>query len=675
MLADEPNILVVEDSPTQERLLRRSLEGSGIHVQSASSLAEALEQLAADGIDLVVLDLSLPDSSGSETVVKLHAHAPNVPIIVLTSSEEESAAAECLQHGAQDFLVKGAADTRALIRSIRYAIEREHAQQALKESEERFHLLVDGATDYAIFMLDAGGRLVTWNVGAERITGYAAEEIIGKHFSMFYTPEDVAQGVPESALKKATAEGRIEDERWRVRKDGSRFWGNTVTTALRDEAGNLRGFARVARDMTARKQAEELLREKEILNQKSTLVELLQSVTVAINKAPSIDEAVRTCLEQVCAHTVWDVACANLVVAVAPEELAVKRIWFAKDEKLAEALPSTGETEFLSAKAGLAGQAWAHGNLVWSAEVKTNPLALEGDALNTVELKSGLALPVVEDGNITAILEFWSRQTQDPDQPFLEVMLNLTKQLEAVIERRRLEEELIRQATELARSNAELQEFAKIAAHDLQEPLRAVQGFVGLLSKRYKGRLDQDADTFIKRIEAAIERMVQLIRAVLEHSKIGMQARALKETDCSEIIQEVLEILETSIEECEAKVEVGSMPPVTADRLLLVQLFQNLVSNAIKYRSANPPVIDISAERRGDDWLFSVKDNGIGIEPRHARRIFGMFSRLHGKTEYAGTGIGLAICKKIVEYHGGNIWVESEVGKGSTFFFTLPAER
>src|SRR5262249_20709099 len=182
------------------------------------------------------------------------------------------------------------------------------------------------------------------------------------------------------------------------------------------------------------------------------------------------------------------------------------------------------------------------------------------------------------------------------------------------IERRRKEEELIRQATELARSNAELQEFAKIAAHDLQEPLRAVQGFVGLLSKRYKGRLDDDADTFIKRIEAAIERMVHLIRAVLEHSKIGMQARALKETDCSEIIQEVLENLETSIEECEAQVEVGSMPVVTGDKLLLVQLFQNLVSNAIKYRSANTPIIKVSAERKGDDWLFSVSDNGIGIE-------------------------------------------------------------
>jgi len=675
MFAHEPNILVVEDSPTQERLLRRSLEGSGIRVHSASTLAEALEHLAADGIDLVVLDLSLPDSRGADTVVKLHGHAPTVPIIVLTSSEEETVAAECLQYGAQDFLVKGSADTRALIRSIRYAIEREHAQKALRESEERFHLLVDGATDYAIFMLDAGGRLVTWNMGAERITGYTAEETIGRHFSMFYTAEDVAQGVPESALKKAAAEGRIEDERWRVRKDGSRFWGNTITTALRDEAGNLRGFARVARDMTARKEAEQLHREKEVLNQKSTLVELLQSVTVAINKAGSVDEALRTCLEEVCAHTNWDVGCANMVVAVAPEELAVKRIWFAKDETTASSLPSSDETEFLSSKAGLAGQAWAYGNLVWSAELKTNPLTAEPGAFKDLELKSGLALPVMEDGNVSTILEFWSRQTQELDQPFLEVMVNLTKQLEVVIERRRLEEELMRQASELARSNAELQEFARIAAHDLQEPLRAVQGFVGLLSKRYKGRLDQDADTFIKRIEAAIERMVQLIRAVLEHSKIGTQARALKETDCAEIIQEVLENLETSIEECEALVEVGPMPTVTADRLLLVQLFQNLVSNAIKYRSANTPMIDISAERKGDDWLFSVRDNGIGIETRHARRIFGMFSRLHGKTEYAGTGIGLAICKKIVEYHGGNIWVESEAGKGSTFFFTLKAER
>lgn len=675
MFPEKPNVLVVEDSPTQARTLRGVLDEGGIQVDTVGTLAQALEWLGANAVDLIILDLTLPDSSGLDTLTRLHGSAPAVPIIVLTTLADENAATQALKLGAQDYLIKGAADTRTIIRSIRYAIERDRAQKALRESEERFHLLVDGATDYAIFMLDPDGRLVTWNAGAERITGYTAEECVGQHFSMFYTDEDKARGVPEQALRKAAAEGRIEDERWRVRKDGTRFWGNTITTALRDEKGNLRGFARVARDMTERKLAEEVLREKEVLEQKTALVEILQSVTVAINKAATVEEAVRTCLEQVCTHTGWDVGCAYMVVAAAPDELAVKRIWFAEDQSAALPMPASDDTEFVLSGVGAAGEAWAHGKPVWRAQITPGEEPGNAALIEQAALKSCFALPVLEGGNVTVILEFLSRQSQEIDQPFVDLMANIAQQLAVVIERRRLEEELIRQAAELARSNAELQEFAKIAAHDLQEPLRAVQGFIGLLAKRYKGRLDKDADKFFHLIFDATERMVQLIRGVLEHSRVGMQARPLQDTECFEVVNEVLENLNLAIAESGAKIIVDPLPALRADRLLLVQLFQNLISNAIKYRSTDPPVIHVSAGRKGPTWLFSVKDNGIGIEPRHARRIFGMFSRLHGKTEYAGTGIGLAICKKIVEYHGGKIWVESEPGKGSTFFISFPAEQ
>jgi len=667
-------ILLIEDSPTQTELLKGILTADRFAVESAGDLASGIDALEHDQVDVVLVDLGLPDSSGVETLVKLRSHAPALPMIVLTATEDETTADEALQKGAQDFLIKGKVDGEVLIRSIRYAIDRKRAQQALQDSDERFHLLVDGVTDYAIFLLDPVGNIVSWNTGAERITGYCEEEIVGKHFSCFYTPEDIEQGVPEKALRLAEVEGRIEDERWRLRKDGSRFFANIVTTALRSETGQLRGFSRVARDMTERKKAEEILREKEILHQKNVLVELLQAVTVSINVAPSIDDALLTCLIEICAHTGWPAACANRVVGASEDLLAVHKVWFFQQAELRKAIPASTGAEPVTFGVGPAGQAWARGELVWLTDLSTDPSLTHNELLRKAKIKSCLAIPVFTGGTTVAILEFFSSEAKEPDQPFLEVLANLAKQLAVVLDRRRLEEVLLRQAEELARSNAELQEFAKIAAHDLQEPLRAVQGFVELLARRYKGKLDKDADRFMRFIEDAVHRMIELIQGVLEHSGIGSKGKLVPNVDCAAVLGEVTANLTAAIQESDAQVTWEELPPVTANRLQMVQLFQNLISNAIKFRGPNPPQIHISAEKKESNWVFAVRDNGIGIDERYRKQIFGMFTRLHGKTAYPGTGIGLAICKKIVEYHSGSIWVESQPGLGSTFFFTLPAD-
>ncbi|MEW6003035.1 MAG: ATP-binding protein [Nitrospirota bacterium] len=243
--------------------------------------------------------------------------------------------------------------------------------------------------------------------------------------------------------------------------------------------------------------------------------------------------------------------------------------------------------------------------------------------------------------------------------------------IEDITERKRSEKELKKLSEELVRSNADLKDFAYVASHDLKKPLQSIEGFVKLLARRYKGKLDAN-DEFIEYIGSGVKRMQMLIKDLLEYSQIGAKEKKFKPTDCSGVVEKALGNLQAAIEERNAVVTYDELPTVMIDTPQMISLFQNLIDNAIKFRGEEAPRIHISAERKGDEWVFSIRDNGIGMDPKDSERIFGMFQRLHGSTDYPGTGIGLAICKKIIERHGGRIWVESEIGKGSTFYFTMP---
>jgi signal transduction histidine kinase len=227
---------------------------------------------------------------------------------------------------------------------------------------------------------------------------------------------------------------------------------------------------------------------------------------------------------------------------------------------------------------------------------------------------------------------------------------------------------------ELLRSNAELQQFAYVASHDLQEPLRNVTNCVQILKEEYKNKLDADADQLIRYAVDSVARMKALISDLLLFSRVGTKGQPIEDTNCEEIFGESLTRLTSAIKETGAFITHDPLPTVPADRTQLLQVFQNLVANAIKFRRNAPPKIHISAVKNESEWVFSVKDNGIGIESRHFERIFVIFQRLHIRDEYEGSGMGLAIVKKIVERHQGKVWVESEAGVGSTFYFTIPSE-
>ncbi|QFU83667.1 PAS domain S-box protein [Natronorubrum aibiense] len=862
--------------------------------------------------------------------------------------------------------------------------DRKRSEGALEESEKRFRSLVDAVEEYAIFRLDPSGRISSWNEGARQIKGYDSEEILGEHISTFYTDADRAANVPERILERATKTGSVEDEGWRVRKDGSRFWANVTLTAVTDSDGTHQGYLKVTRDMTDRREREQQLqRERDLIDRileaspvgtivfdvdgtvtrvndryreifgddedeletnpfSSDLVydESGESVSntshpytqalrtgesvsdrvlrvepetetderrwVVVNAVPitddagSVDRVVATAedvtalkerereleseLESILSRITeafyaldddWTITYANdrahEVIGFEGDQLLGRNLWevleWGADSKLRreyehamaaqeptsfelyypDPLETWFETHAYPSETGLsvyfrditerkrrerklaeserryrtlvenfpngivalfdldleytlaAGKAFAdipvkpadiegkHVRDAWDESI-ANVLepafeaALDGSRQSIELTYAGRewvvrVVPIVDEqgdvfAGMTMAQDVTERNRREralreernlveriiDTSPVGIVTLDATGSLERVNSRAQdilgyMEAELgdltrnldqldpirpdgepisppeappvrvfedgetihdlelgIRRADDqriwvsvsatpleddgeitgavitfaditerkeyqrkLEASNERLEQFAYAASHDLQEPLRMVSSYLQLIEDQYADELDADGREFIEYAVDGADRMREMIDGLLQYSRVETQGDPFEPADLELVIDDVLEDLRLRIEESNADVTVGDLPTVRGDSDQLRQVFQNLFSNAIEYSDDDPPRIDVTAERIESRWQIDISDNGIGIEPDEQERIFEVFQRLHSREEHPGTGIGLALCQRIIERHGGEIWVDSEPGEGSTFSVTLPA--
>lgn len=479
----------------------------------------------------------------------------------------------------------------------------------------RLQRIIDEVEDYAILLLDREGHIETWNKGAEKTKGYKAGEIIGQHYRVFY-PQDLREAqLPERLLEQATREGKVRIEGWRLKKNGEKFWANIIITAVHNDSGEVIGFTKVTRDLTEKKLSEENLRQSEERYHKM-IAEIQDYAILLIDTAGRIENWNKGA-ERIKGYTAAEVIGRNFRIFYPPQDVAA------------------GKPDRLLAKAAREGRAQEDG---WRVR--------KGGA----RFWASVTITALHDaaGKVVG----FSKVTRD---------LTEVKKAEAM--------QLHVQKMEAR--NDELEQLTYITSHDLQEPLRNIASFIDIFVEDYGAKIDQEGNKLLQYVRSATTRMSQLINGLLDYGRLGRHAE-LTEIDTHSLAQAVLTDFNTLLTETGGTVVLGELPKIKGYETEFRLLLQNLLSNALKFRRPGvPPVIEIGAEPFNGNWKFAVKDNGIGIEPKYRDRIFLIFQRLHTREQVEGSGIGLAHCKRIVDLHHGDIWVNSEPGEGSTFYFTI----
>jgi PAS domain S-box-containing protein len=544
-------------------------------------------------------------------------------------------------------------DTRESNQALR------ESRLALLESNEWFRLLVESVSDYAIYMLDPQGRVVTWNAGAERNKGYKAEEVLGRNYSLFFLPEDVEAGIPALDLAMTEREGRYETEAWRVRKDGSRFWALITLTAIRDAKGELRGFAKVTRDRSEQRAADDALQSRNTqLERYRIIVEnVADYVFFTLDTEGRIDS--------------WSSGARNVLGYTAEEALGreYSLVFPAEEIKTSEPRQEMAEA---ARRGSCPTDSWRvrrDGSLFWASGVLT---AVRDEA-----------------GKLTGYIRVARDMTQQ--KRLEESLARMAANLELRVASRTRELEVT--VAELQRKNQEVEAFVYIVSHDLRAPLVNVKGFVHELeasSKHLKEViqacpnwercwpvarqvLDREIGGALHYISASTTKFERLIEALLGLSRHGRQVYQLTRVNVWELVNNAVANFQQEMTEAGAKVEVGALPSATADATALGQVFSNLIGNSLKYRNPGRP-LKVELGGRVEDGMvhYWVRDNGLGIPEFGKAKLFQVFQRFHAQ-QAEGEGMGLAIVHRIVERHGGKIWAVSREGEGTTFHFSLPA--
>jgi PAS domain S-box-containing protein len=500
--------------------------------------------------------------------------------------------------------------------------ERLHLENELKAISGYTRSLIEASLD-PLVTISPQGRITDVNKATELATGKTRVELIGTNFSDYFTEPEKAQ----AGYLKVFSEGQVRDYPLTIQG----VWGIVNTDVLynaslyKNEQGEVQGVFAAARDITESKRAEKAVR------QLAAIVESADDAVIS----ETMDGTILS----------WNPA-AERLYGYSAEEIVGKSIYIMMPEDRRSEL--TGIMKRISS-----GEHVQHYETMRQRkDGRQLPVSLTVSAIKNSQ------------GQVTGISTV-ARDITERKQAE-EQIRKLNTRLEQMVE------ELTSAVTNLERSNQDLEQFAYVASHDLQEPLRMISSYTQLLARRYKGKLDQDADDFIGYTVDGASRMQQLINDLLAFSRVGTRGKTLEPISSQAALDLAIENLQAAIEESHAQVTQDTLPVVQADDLQLMQLFQNLIGNAIKFHSGKPPRIHVGVAAGEKEWVFTIQDNGIGIDPQYFERIFIIFQRLNKRDQFPGTGIGLAICKKIVQRHGGRIWADSKPGLGSTFYFTLP---
>jgi len=495
--------------------------------------------------------------------------------------------------------------------------EARQAQKALEESERRFRGIFEQAA-VGMARVNLEGHLIQTNRTLCQMLGYSMQEMMGLHFSEVTHPEDLGSDI---ALYRKVLAGEMDsyaiDKRY-VCKDGNILWGRLTVTRVHADFAGADYLVFVVEDITWRKKMEQELREGRAF---------VDNVFASIKDG----------------------------ISVMDTDLTILRVNPTMEAWYAHAMPLVGKK--------------CHE--AYRSSDRACEICATSMALSTCELSTEEVPLLGKEGVVSGWLEKSTFPMKDPDTGALKGVIEYVRD---VSERKRVQDALRERTQELEMANKELEEFAFVASHDLKEPLRKISNFTGLLEKRYRGKLDEKGDAYIHYVVDGAARMERLIDDLLTYSRIGRDSLFFESVPLETVLGQTLEDLQQGLQEAHARVAHDPLPVVRGSRPHLGQVFQNLIANAVKFRGDAPPRITISAKRKGSEWVISVRDQGIGFDQVQRDRIFEIFQRLHTRVEYPGTGIGLAVCKKIVEMHGGRIWAESEPGKGSVFYFTLPEE-